>query len=113
MVNEIANPPQRTGPGVYMLSSNSSQRNIDQSRGNRTPGRNQTANPQVNKTPKAADKGKYRNDVSPFRGRFGGAVKGNASTAPTSTGLRKTPERAAGSRSPMRRNLQLNPRNDR
>ena len=80
---------QQRGVG-NMLNSNNSQRNLELSRGNRTPGRAQvTTNPYISKTPKN-DKGKYRNDVSPFRGRFGGAVKNNSTT----DRLRKTPERA-------------------
>ena len=93
---------QQRALGPYMINSNNSQRNIELSRGNKTPGRNQNTyngynNP--NKTPKA-DQNKYRNDVSPFRGRFGGAVKNNQNEK-----LRKTPERNE-SRSPMRRNNQ-------
>ena len=95
-----------------MLNSNSSQRNIEVSRGNKTPGRNQNtpqAYTSVNRTPKAADPSKYRNDVSPFRGRFGGAVKNN----PQHEKVRKTPERGNESRSPMRRNIQMNTKADR
>lgn len=74
-----------------MLNSNSSQRNLENSRGNRTPGRAQVAPGSFNNRTPKNDKAKYRNDVSPFRGRFGGAVKNNqgANDRP-----RKTPERA-------------------
>ncbi|CAM6005877.1 unnamed protein product [Sphagnum balticum] len=76
-------------------------------RGNRTPGRGQTGpNVYTNKTPARIDTGKYRNDVSPLRGRFGNTVK-------NTDRLRKTPERAQESRSPMRRNLQINVRSER
>lgn len=105
MVNEILYPQQR-GVGMHMLNSNSSQRNLEHSRGNRTPGRGQVA--AYNRTPKNDNKGKYRNDVSPFRGRFGGAVKSN-----TANNVRRTPERGNESRSPMRRNLQINTRGER
>jgi len=71
------------------LGSNNSQRNnIQVSRGNKTPGRNNQGNntfAQGNRAPKA-DPSKYRNDVSPFRGRFGGAVKNNQNDK-----FRKTP----------------------
>jgi len=87
-----------------MMSSNSSQRNIELSRGNRTPARQSNYNT-TSKTPKA-DKSKYRNDVSPFRGRFDSNVKNNGDRQ------RKTPERPQESRSPMRRNLQINTRGD-
>jgi hypothetical protein len=92
---------------VHMLNSNSSQRNLEHSRGNRTPGRGQPA--PYSKTPKN-DKGKYRNDVSPFRGRFGGAVKSNTAA---NDRMRRTPDRGNESRSPMRRNMQINTRGDR
>lgn len=103
-VSDILAPQQRA-PALHMLSSNSSHRNLEHSRGNRTPGRNPAP---YSKTPKNNDKGKYRNDVSPFRGRFGGAVKNNPNDR-----LRRTPDRANESRSPMRRNLQINTRADR
>jgi len=102
---------QRNAVGPYMLNSNSSQRNIELSRGNRTPGRNQNnphAYTSMNRTPKA-DPSKYRNDVSPFRGRFGGAVKNNTQN----DRVKKTPERGNESRSPMRRNNQGNSKVDR
>lgn len=101
LVNEILNPPPRSY--THMLNSNNSQRHLEHSRNNRTPSRQ--VQPQVQKnTPKNADKGQYRNDVSPFRGRFGGAVK---NTNPTQQ--RRTPERAQGSRSPMRRQVGVSP----
>jgi hypothetical protein len=90
MLNELIFQQQPRAVGAQMLNSNNSQRNLELSRGNRTPGRAQVAaNAYLSKTPKN-DKGKYRNDVSPFRGRFGGAVKNNSTT----DRLRKTPERA-------------------
>jgi hypothetical protein len=91
----LAPPPARPAP-LNMLNSNGSQRNLELSRGNR-------GNPTgpYARTPKQTDKGLYRNDVSPFRGRFGGAVKNNTNDKP-----RRTPERAQESRSPMRRQPQ-------
>lgn len=74
-----------------MLNSNGSQRNLEYSKGRS----NNNASPYT-RTPKNSDKVLYRNDVSPFRGRFGPTVK-NADKS------RKTPERAQQSRSPMRR----------
>lgn len=85
-VTEIIYRHQRS-VGPNMLNSNSSQRNLEHSRGSRTPGRGQTPTG-YNRTPKN-DKSKYRNDVSPFRGRFGGAVKSNTANDRG----RKTPER--------------------
>ena len=75
-----------------MLNSNGSQRGLEISKG-----RQQNAS--YNRTPKQAERGMYRNDVSPFRGRFGGAVK----TTVNNERPRRTPERAHESRSPMRR----------
>jgi hypothetical protein len=90
-----------------MSSSSNSQRNMENSkRNNRTPNRaNVQNNPYNNtlKTPKA-DKSKFRNDVSPFRGRFGSNVK----TAENKS--RKTPERNLQSRSPISRDLKINTR---
>lgn len=86
------------GSNCYMSNSNNSQRNMEMSRGNK--GNYGNAN---NRTPKAS---KYRNDVSPFRGRFGSNVK-------VPDRLRKTPERNNNSsKSPMRGRLQINTRND-
>lgn len=85
MVTDILHPQQRN-IGVHMLNSNSSQRNLEHSRGNRTPGRGQAV--PYGRTPKNDTKNKYRNDVSPFRGRFGGAVK---STTATNDRMRRTP----------------------
>lgn len=75
-----------------MLNSNGSQRALEISKGRSAAGG-------YCRTPKQSDRGTYRNDVSPFRGRFGGAVKSNVGTDRP----RKTPERAHESRSPMRR----------
>ena len=69
-----------------MLNSNGSQRNIERSRGTRTHQMGQS-----NRTPKNAERGMYRNDVSPFRGRFGNTVKNNG---PTNDRSRKTPDRS-------------------
>jgi len=103
MVKDILYPSKNVS--INMLKSGSSQRNqLEFSRGNRTPGRQAPPNPYPVQTPKN-DKGKYRNDVSPFRGRFGGAVKTDRN--------KKTPERNQPNRSPMRRNLQINTRGDR
>lgn len=94
IVNElIAPPPSR--PSIAMLNSGSSQGGLGHSRGSR-PG--QTG--PYSRTPKNSERGMYRNDVSPFRGRFGGTVKTNVAGADRS---RKTPDRAQESRSPMRR----------
>ena len=106
MVTDILQPQRNVG--LNMLNSNSSQRNLEHSRGNRTPGRGQPA--PYGKTPKNDTKNKYRNDVSPFRGRFGAAVK---NTTATNDRIKRTPERANESRSPMRRNLQINTRSER
>lgn len=95
-VSELLCPQPRV---ASMLGSNG-QRPLDLSRGNRTPGR--AAPAPYARTPKNNDKAKYRNDVSPFRGRFGGAVKNGASQ----DRMRRTPERATESRSPMRRQFQ-------
>ncbi len=81
-----------------MLSSNNSQRNIQHSRGasNRTPSK---INPSSfnQKSPKAQQGGTYRNDVSPFRGRFGSNVRPS-----------RTPERQ--NRSPIKRDMKINSR---
>ena len=68
-----------------------------------------TSNNPYCRTPKQnqQDKGQYRNDVSPFRGRFGGAVKNNSN--PPADKPRRTPDRAQESRSPMRRQTQRLP----
>ena len=111
-VNELLQQQQPKGAvGTYMLNSNSSQRNVEVSRGNKTPGRTSNAAhgyTSMNRTPKA-DPSKYRNDVSPFRGRFGGAVKNNTQN----DRVKKTPERGNESRSPMRRNNPGNAKVDR
>ena len=101
---------QQKVAGVHMLNSNSSQRHLEHSRGNRTPGRGVPPPNPYNKTPKNDNKSKYRNDVSPFRGRFGGSVKNNNQG---NDRMKRTPERGNESRSPMRRNLQINTRGDR
>ncbi len=73
---------------AWMLASNQSQRNDRQ---NRTPRRNNGRN--------NISKGKYRNDVSPLRGRFGSNVK-----VPERSG--RTPE-ARNNRSPLRRDAKV------
>jgi hypothetical protein len=91
-VEQVQNPqPSRAPSTVQMLNSNGSHRNLEYSKGRS----NNNASPYA-RTPKNSDKGMYRNDVSPFRGRFGPTVK-NADKS------RKTPERSQQSRSPMRR----------
>ena len=90
----ISPPPSR--PSLSMLNSNGSQRNLELSRGNRKQ------NGMSNRTPKNAERGMYRNDVSPFRGRFGGTVKNNQGIDRS----RKTYDRPHESRSPMRRQQQ-------
>ena len=105
MVSDILFPQK---VGINMLNSNSSQRNLEHSRGNRTPGR-APVQPARNRNDPRQEDNKYRNDVSPFRGRFG-------KQTPTSAGtdrMRKTPDRGNQSRSPMRRNLQINTRGER
>jgi len=57
-----------------MLGSNNP-RNMEYSRGSRTPNK-VNPNIQAQKSPRAqAQGGTYRNDVSPFRGRFGSNVR--------------------------------------
>ena len=95
MVNElIAPPPSR--PSINMLNSNGSQKPLELSRGRRP-----NQNVPYNKTPKNSERAMYRNDVSPFRGRFGNTVKNNAGVGSQS---RRSPMRGQESRSPMRRN---------
>ena len=57
-----------------MIGSNNNQRNMEYSRGNRTPSK-VNLNVYNQKSPRAAQGGTYRNDVSPFRGRFGSNVR--------------------------------------
>ena len=97
IVTDLENPAR---PSLNMLNSNGSQRNMELSRGNR-PGMNYA------RTPKQPEKGKYRNDVSPFRGRFGAPVK-----SPPGLNSRRTPDRAHESRSPMRRQNKPQPQNN-
>ena len=108
MVQEIIHMHSKPRPpALNMLQSGSSHRNhMELSRGNRTPGRHEVpSGPNNLRTPKNNEQGKYRNDVSPFRGRFGGAVKNGPGAS------RKTPERI--NRSPMRRNKPTNARPER
>ena len=103
LVGAILNPQSR---GVAMLQSGSSYRGqVEYSRGNRTPGRQAPAPANPVRTPKASEQGKYRNDVSPFRGRFGGAVKNGPGAS------RRTPEQV--NRSPTHRNRAGNSRQKR
>ena len=81
-----------------MLGSNNNQKNMEYSRGSRTPSK-LNSNVYSQKSPRGAQGGTYRNDVSPFRGRFGSNVRPN-----------KTPERQ--SRSPLRRDMKINTRFD-
>lgn len=81
-----------------MLGSNNNQRNMEYSRGNRTPSK-VNSNVYSQKSPRASQGGTYRNDVSPFRGRFGSNVRPS-----------KTPEKQ--NRSPLRRDLKINSRFD-
>ena len=85
-----------------MLGSNNNQRNMEYSRGNRTPSKLST-NSYSQKSPKAQQQqvgGTYRNDVSPFRGRFGSNVRPS-----------RTPERQ-NNRSPLKRDMKINSRFD-
>lgn len=62
-----------------MLGSNNNQRNMEHSRGGRTPSKLSNAasySSNQQRSPKAQG-GTYRNDVSPFRGRFGSNVRPN------------------------------------
>lgn len=94
LVDAMIKPQPKALPqlSTYMLNSNNSQR-MDQSRG--TKGANRANGYATQLTPKAAGEGNYRNDVSPFRGRFGANVK-------VPDRLKLTPERSPQSRSPMR-----------
>lgn len=90
----------RTSKG--MLGSNNNQRNMEYSRGNRTPTKlssNAGSNVYGQKSPRAVQGGTYRNDVSPFRGRFGSNVRPS-----------RTPERQ--NRSPLKRDMKINSRFD-
>ncbi len=83
-----------------MLGSNNNQRNMEYSRGSRTPSKlnsNLSPNGYGQKSPRAVQGGTYRNDVSPFRGRFGSNVRPS-----------RTPERQ--NRSPLKRDLKINSR---
>ncbi len=86
IVSELLAPPPARPSGLHMLNSNGSQRALELSKGNR-PG---PSSGSYCRTPKQSDRGLYRNDVSPFRGRFGGTVKNNAGA---SDRFRRTPER--------------------
>lgn len=74
---------------------------MEYSRGNRTPSKLATNN-YGQKSPKAQSQqgGTYRNDVSPFRGRFGSNVRPS-----------RTPERQ-NNRSPLKRDMKINSRFD-
>ena len=56
-----------------MIGSNNSQRNLEYSRGSKTPPKT-SSNLYTQKSPRAQG-GTYRNDVSPFRGKFGSNVR--------------------------------------
>ena len=79
-----------------MLGSNNNQRNMEYSRGSKTPSKSNTSI-YCQKSPRASQGGNYRNDVSPFRGRFGSNVRPS-----------KTPERQ--NRSPLRKEMKINSR---
>jgi hypothetical protein len=80
-----------------MVGSNNNQRNMEYSRGNRTPSK-VSSNSYNQKSPRTQG-GTYRNDVSPFRGRFGSNVRPS-----------KTPDRQ--NKSPLKRDMKINSRFD-
>jgi len=58
-----------------MIGSNNSQRNMEYSKGSRTPSK-AASNVYNQKSPRSQNQGgTYRNDISPFRGRFGSNVR--------------------------------------
>ena len=100
---EAVSEIERSRSKLVNSRMNSSTHSRDMQRGNHTPTRNRQDN--YNRTPKGREN-RFRNDVSPFRGRF-------APNARVPDRVGRTPDRNKGrqhqtSRSPLRRDLKIN-----